>query len=777
MTTGSSTRAPSDVDCGRVQLVENLVAIVDDRLRIRLANPLLERYLGMKVLEGQNVLDLVADSEGVQTLNLLVQGVVSEGLMATLPDGGQLVGEAVLVRGERWIMLRYHLPVTSETSIQAKRLGGRGLEINAFETFVSNGDSRSLFFVVGPLGIGKSTLLSAFKDRCEELGCLSFRLDANTVGPSDSQILAALYPGQVTGRPTLASLFPMAARLANRRWVLLIDNFDVWVRSAPGSGALFTQLPAGCRIVLASRRRPKRAWWEDSSISITQCSLCPLSPFDSLRMASSLGIDVAARARAIRRAYGHPLSIVALAQTLSSDVDREAEALDMVVPEVAGGLSREALTLASLPVRITEDLLTELLGDHDLAATTYDALPEICIRDPDDVGLRMPEMLRHPLRERMRRRNPVHFAARQRQIALYYAKRLEDRSMAYAPTVLDDLVDTLGEHPALSRVFGSGDSDVTVRVTHSNDTDLVETAARSLGDETTAKDIVARLEFGLATTYVAEREGAIVGILQYAEVSAKTRSSEPMDRRWIAAQNALRAFGEDAQGGVLLASSIAKEDVLAWGEVSQAFARLVFKLTMVSRGTVATLIVSDLHRPARDFPTAKVVVFEGVRVSLYTTAARGQQAIVADLLNCTTESFRSVFAAWASSPPLIALEDIRFALANLSRLDVLATSPLASLDVCRGAAPAVLLQTLLRRTLMDLKESTTGRRMFEILDAVYVEKTGKHEQIATEMGFSYGTFRRQMARALESFRDVLTRRASGSTVEPSAFRPRIATRY
>ena len=735
-----------------------VVAMLDDQLRIALGAPLLGRYLAVSgPVEGHSLVDLLADAEAVQSLRWVLEGVITRANILTLPGGeGQLVAEMALVGGERWVLLRVRPPVAAGSTIVPRRIGGRGAELAAFEAFLSGRgatDPRSIFFVEGPLGIGKTTLLAAFRARCEAIGCLSFALDANALAPSDSEILAALYPDASPGVPALASLFATATKLAARRWVLLIDNFDAWTRQPNPYGQLFAFLPDTCRIVVAARRRPKRSWWGDAPRAITQCTVGPLSEIDALHMARTLDVDVVARARGLRRAMGHPLSIVSLARTLGSDADRDADALDRITFETRGWLTRDMMELGSLPVRITEDLLGELLEDDEAAAKLYDTLTETCMRGSDDVGLTMPEAIRQVLRDTLRRRNPGRFTTLQRRLALYYAKRLEDGGAAYAPTLVDDLVETLAEHPALTQVFGDGNSDIVVRRTEDVDLDEVRAALVALGDRATADELMPSIAVDAGTSYLVSRGQTIVAV-----VHASSRGTE--GRRRTAAQLVLRRVTEDLANASII-HVVAREDQGDWTDVSQALARILFGLTLSSRRVHAIVLLAEGQRRARFLPWGDAVTSEGFHVSIHDTRKLTPRFTVEELLASTPGSLSVLFAPTSSSAPpfaLVSTDDLRFALTNLERPELLATSSLASLEICAGDDPTGNLQTLLRQILQTMNDTVTDRRLAEILTAVYVEKIGKHEQIAIDFGIPYGTFRRHMTRGLERARELLTLR-------------------
>jgi transcriptional regulator with AAA-type ATPase domain len=133
---------------------------------------------------------------------------------------------------------------------------------------------------------------------------------------------------------------------------------------------------------------------------------------------------------------------------------------------------------------------------------------------------------------------------------------------------------------------------------------------------------------------------------------------------------------------------------------------------------------------------------------------------VSAFLSVTSEAMNAALTAPSAPVVSISVEDVRFALANIDQLDVLATSPLAALEICRGDSPAVQLQAILSESVESLDEVISTRRAYRILHAAFVERRGKHEQIARELGIPYGTFRRQMMRGIEQVRQSLIQRGT-----------------
>lgn len=723
-----------------------LVAVLDGDLRIVFGHAELGRLLEREPLAAFTALpELLPKPDVARDLGLLVAGVASEVRVAMLDDDRCLLAR----RADAATLLLFDAPTSRRASYPAEGkeiFVGRGPQLEAFDRFLAAGDD-SLLVVEGPLGVGKTSLLDAFHARCRRLGTPVFRLDARTTRFHGDVLsfLASLRGGD--GADPYRQIFGLAGELAGRTWVLLVDNFDVGLSGAEEArAAFFRSIPDGCRVVLAMRTHAKPL---ESIFPRHRPKMLPLgalSRSDAEELAMRLGIDEDEREAVLRRAEGHPLSLRAYGPSANEVDPFDAIAYEGVLP-----VPKAILKLAALPRRITEDLLAILLEDEDLAADTYDALAGICMPDVDNFGLRMPDFLRRALSARFQRRSPVRHLAVRVTMMRHFLSRLEEADPRHAPFLVDDLFDSFHAHEGLARAFGVSDPSVSVRRLPVDAAERARSFLRTCNFADTAA-FVARLRSG-TPTFVAERAipGAppqTLGMMQFAVLSShETPLAE--DRRRVTLRSLFARFAGSGEVriGALLALVLPDEEAALWGDGARALAAEHLRLLLTTRGLAASVTVLESLGPKMDVPGEEIVELEALRLRLRdlrktSIVRRLRSALDAD------------GAAWFSSEPpepAITTETVRHALANLDRPSVVDLIP------ARGSAD---MHVALRESL----ELVDDPRQREILRAVYVEKRGKHELIAVEMGMPYSTFRRHHTRGLERVRELLIERMNSASL-------------
>jgi hypothetical protein len=345
------------------------------------------------------------------------------------------------------------------------------------------------------------------------------------------------------------------------------------------------------------------------------------------------------------------------------------------------------------------------------------------------------------------------------RVGQYYAKLLGQESTGYVRTI-DDLLHTLGEHPPLRRMFGDADSDVVVRRARREDGPAIRAMVRTSSEAASTDEILSRTGEVECDTYVAVRQGEVVGAVQFAVVSSHAGAPTMPDRRFAAVHSLLGRFGDGPRKiAAVLACLVPEEDSVRWGEVTQAISRQVFALFITARDADAVATVYGSGHAIRGQAGTELLLVDGFRISLRDMRSTTPQAIVATLLASTEESVSRMIEVSSADVP-ITVDAIRFALAHLDQPEQLAASSLAALELCRRGNAAAQIRLLLEDALEHLRDSPSERRLYAILHAVYLEKRGKHEQIASELGLPYSTFRRHLGRALERLRELLAERVS-----------------
>lgn len=698
-----------------------LLAVADVNLCVVLADPELNRVAGHRSPIGRSLVDLFPRPEVARDLRLLRAGVAREVRLATLETEQCVVASLSLngVPGDAPFVLVTLRPAINAVDTEDNILIGRSVQLEAFDEFLAGPDG-SMFVVEGPLGIGKTALLAAYERRCRRVDARIFRLDGRAM-TFEGDVLSTLAE-QHLGRP---SVLRLASDIASRPWLLLIDHFDAGgVSSLAERAAFFRSLPDSCRIVVAVRSRaiPFAFVFPRHGLHLYLCRLGALSPREASAFASFCGLEETDRR--VHRAGGHPLSIRGLSPSFT-----ETEPLEDLAYQTDLPVPAPALKIAALPRRITEDVLAILLEDPELASRTYDALGCVCMNDPDNLGLRMPEVLRGSLAARLERRDPSRYAALRLEIIRYLLRSLERTDARRTALLIEDLFDAFDGHAGLNRIFGNPDAAVVVREI-SRDED-VRAFLRTVADRADHA-IAARVRSG-TPTYVAEIDGQIVGLMQFV-VLTSSDAAVGEDRRRIALRGLLSRFNGsgDVRLGVLLAFVLSADEEQEWGEVAQALCREHFRLLLSHRDLHGSVVAGDDGWRIVDAAVDETAEVDGVRMRVRDFQ---KLPLIARLLDAVSRDDSFLRAHDEAPSAALTTEAVRLALSHLAA----------------GKADPALIAAI---------DAVEEPRQREVLRAIYVDRRGKHELIAAEMRLAYSTFRRHHARGLDRVRELLIQQAS-----------------
>src|SRR5260221_2939304 len=195
----------------------------------------------------------------------------------------------------------------------SKRFVGRESELALLREAISRSQpSTPLFFVHGPGGIGKTTLLEHLRAEAAVEGIVFVRIDVTGVSPKPDAILAAL-ANALGLSERAATLEQVVAGFSRDRGVLAVDSFESlgpmssWVRDT-----LLAALPSQITVVLAGRQVPDTRWtahplWCDAMRCI---GLVSLSRAESGRLLDVHGVAADARSGMLDLCHGHPLALV-----------------------------------------------------------------------------------------------------------------------------------------------------------------------------------------------------------------------------------------------------------------------------------------------------------------------------------------------------------------------------------------------------------------------------------------------------------------------------------
>lgn len=747
---------------------ERLIAIVDAGLRIVLVEPRLSELLGSDhVCVGASLSELV-DEPSRRALLLVAARAAGQIVLACPGDPTRSIVVRLAIAGDQtWLTL--HERMCAPGRGRAPPIVGRRTELTELERYLVC-DELSILYVRGPLGIGKSALLGAFAARLDELGCPYFVLDATSTEPTSDAVAAAILGGSSSA--SLATITRAAQRLGSRRWAIFVDNFDAWQDVAHMlADRPFRTLPVECRIIVAARRMPDSRWWDVAARTPRVMSIGVLPPEDAAELEARLSIPPEQREAVATRAKGHPLCIVTLADAVRSGMSPTQGNLPLGVDFARVG-GRRLLETAAVPARITEDVLAAILDEGDDVTAAYDRLSAVAVRDPSGIGLRMPDVLREALRAGLRERSPALFASVQRRLLEHYGDVLEGRDVAHLYGVVDDFLDSFDDQPLVREVAGlRRDRIGSIRAATPDDRAAVFAAARRfLGDEA-GVTALRRLDDNYAFTAIIEGPERIDGILQYVtpavhelEQLAKISS----DHELALAVEVLRRHplpGPDERVLAVLGWLTPEVGRGRWDAASRALFRHVLHVLLSVPQPVATVFVQPsvpVPLPTAAFPGAtsirvdgRTVVYRNVRglstrrmLAAFATASGDRPPVVDGLVTTGTS---------------VTVDVVRAALTDIAQPDRLVRSPLLSLRVVAaeagpGTGPRERAEALVRvlgQTIRSLQGGPREQKQRRALEAVFLERSGKHETIAADLGLPYSTFRRYLARGIERVADAL----------------------
>ena len=295
------------------------------------------------------------------------------------------------------------------------RFVGRGAELDLFaRALAADEPPFAVLHVVGPGGIGKTTLLQEFAGVAGRAGRPVVHIDARHMEPLPDHLLAAL--AQALGVPagtvtTLAAHWPADG-------ILIIDTvetiaaLDAWLRET-----LLPHLPARALVVLAGRHTPAPAWSSDIEWApLTRVlALRNLPPEESQSYLALRGVDAAYHAQAQAMTHGHPLALSLVADACARshdaafDLDHEPDIvrtlLQKLFDEVPSAQHRLALDACATIPAMTEPALAAALGCDD-AHAIFEWVAGLSFIEHGPRGLFPHDLAREVLYADSRWRNP-----------------------------------------------------------------------------------------------------------------------------------------------------------------------------------------------------------------------------------------------------------------------------------------------------------------------------------------------------------------------------------
>lgn len=641
---------------------------------------------------------------------------------------------------------------------------GRRRELAGFDDAVGGLSPRRVFFVHGPGGIGKTTLLLELHARARAAGRRVVMLDGREVDASPEGFELAL--ARHRAGPTDGDA------------VLLVDGYeelapiDAWLRDEfiPGR-------PAGYVVVLAGRAAPTSAWRVDAGWRhlVEIYPLDPLNAGESAELLARAGVAEPDRARLVSLGRGHPLAMALLADAARAGVvpARLAD-VPALVSALLDSLLRDAPTQAHVTglavcARVwttTEDLLRDVVGPEAPDVWAWLEQRPFIVTGPR--GLTPHDLARDVLDTEFERRSP------ERYRALF--RVLHDNTVTSLRAATAGDRHLWAQH--LMHLHRKAPFTAAINELRAQGSTALVPARRE--DHTAVLSLIERFEgqasAELAAAWLVEQPDELSVVRVDGEVAGYAfhvfhPTGSPLEERDPVMRAALRhvAVAGPARPGeqvdvVRFCGGRQDHQRDPYAVLAGPVSSLVAWVTRPLAWSFVFVIDTEYWGPVFDYlgfaPLVEVEVEVGglrqvgygmdwrrlpVDVWLTMMSDREQTGITgpppASLLRPPPLD-RAGFAA-----------AVRAALADLPRPDRLATNPLmASTLATDGPGP---LRTKIVTAIDCLRDEPKGATLGAVLTRTFVRGAPTQEAAAEVLGLPFSTYRRHLTKAIEQLTDLL----------------------
>ncbi|MFD8753884.1 ATP-binding protein [Kitasatospora sp. NPDC059577] len=643
---------------------------------------------------------------------------------------------------------------------------GRDDELEGFARALA-GDPQSpfVFHVVGPGGIGKSTLLRRMADRARATGRPLLELDGRFVSrdPADFERAAAPFL-EVPGT------------------VLFVDSFEhcqwletwLWQRFLPRAAD-------DTLVVLAGRLAPQPQWTADPAWAglLQVRELQPFSAEQARSLLAAAQVLPQLRERVLRFAGGNPLALSLAAAARASDWSREdvwAPSADVLrtllsglIGEVPTAAHRRALELAAQAYSTSEELLASVLPEED-AHQLFGWLRGLPFMESTHRGLHPHDAARETLAADLRWRAPNAFVAMRQRLAEEYLRLLREAPEEQVWTVTDELFYLFREGEIVARLrTWSREDEVHDRPLQPDDLDVVLRMAEQTEGPASAElvrywarrqpqafSVYRLVSTGRVVAFTARlalpapadpedvaADPVVAAAWAYTEATAPVRPGEHIgisrftvypERYQVPSRvidlSSSRAQAESARARARAYGFAVWQDADAWAERVRGSLTDTGARPRVGDRTYGVFGVDWRHVPVETW----------LRHFISATAVPVQEAPSAVSRSAFEQAVREALAHWRDPGAFAACALLRARLAADS------------------ADPVEDLRALLREAVDDLARDPRGARAREALTAGYFSGAPTQEAAARRMGLPYGTYRRHLRQGLDLLCEALWQR-------------------
>jgi hypothetical protein len=647
---------------------------------------------------------------------------------------------------------------------------GRSAELAAFEQALRGPGTPRVFYVSGPGGIGKTTLLHRFR--------IAARRAGRTVAVLDAR--------EIDGTP---DGFRSAWQARGPCSVLLVDGYDRllaiedWFRDE-----FLSRLPPDSVVALAGREPPATPWridpgWRTLARSLP---LTPLSTKDSIELLDRVGVPAARRDAMVTRSRGHPLTLALLAEavTTGGGLDDLADAPDLVsalAVTLVGRLTDErqelACGLCALAWLTTRPMLESASGERTGELWAWLSTRPFINRGPD--GIYPHELVRDVLEADLRHRSPEHYRRIHGLIHQHAITQLRAADPGQRMLWSGQLV-YLHRRSPFAAALGVLRNRGTVAVVPGAEADrreVVDLVGRVEGPTSSelARRWLSVQPENLSVIGAGDGSGRVEGFLVEVLVPPEIPCGDPM-LALLADDPVLGAVGAVTSSAPARPGELVSVARFLGGREGQRdpHAVLVCATASTVRWMTAPLAWSFVvtHDPEYWAPTFDYLGFtERARVGCdgrsYTVFGHDWRRLPPErwidvMIERELSGRGGPFPeSMLRSPPLSrdAFDDaVRAALRTLSAPDLLRRNPLADSRLTLGAQtddPVRALRATLVAGIGRLAHAPATAQSARVLDRTFVRAAPTQEAAAAVLDLPFSTYRRHLAKATAALTDLL----------------------
>lgn len=683
-------------------------------------------------------------------------------------------------------------PNTKPSSTLADRLAvaqrrnfvGRKSELELFQSALLDTEATvSVFYIYGPGGIGKTTLLDEYIQIASANVIPSFRIDGRNMEPTPSGFTIALNQelGIEQGASALEAIAGLAPCLLVVDTAELLQPIETWLRNW-----FLPRIPESVTVVIASRTPPASEWRTDPGWSeLTHIvSLRNLRPDECQRYFEIRNIAESHQQVVLEFTHGHPLALSLVADVLAqgddlsqfdprNDPNLVKLLLDRFTRQVPGVEHRAALEICAHMRATTEALLADTLETKDPHGL-FQWLRGLSFIEQGKDGLFPHDLARDVLDADLRWRNPERYMEMHHKVRKHIIRRLHELEGIDQQRAFFDLL-YLHHNSAIMRPFYDWDSLGKVfseRTTAEDFPAIVEMVRRHEGD-TSARIAEYWLEqqpqafssfrsisgelLGFSASLIlkemreqdARVDPAIAAAWQFTQRQAPIRPDEVMLHH---------RFGMDRDAYQLPSPAmnmISMRCLLDWISTPG----LAWNILPVAEPEVWHPELSYLYQqrvPEADFTVGGRSY--GVFAHDWRALPAGPWLDLMEQRELATE-LKPTQLVSVPAEPLVVLsqpefEDaVRRALRDLNKPEALAGNPLLRSRLFTNERGEPADTSVLRAALTDaaeqLKCNPKDERLYRALDATYFRPAATQEAAAERLGLPFSTYRYHLTTGIE----------------------------